>query len=49
MRFDRNRGWETGALFPAFPSVGPRNEDFENGGSPGEHIFKHIYFNIIVV
>uniref|UniRef100_A0A8W4FEP9 ATP binding cassette subfamily A member 15 n=1 Tax=Sus scrofa TaxID=9823 RepID=A0A8W4FEP9_PIG len=35
VRFDRNRGWETGALFPAFPSVGPRNEDFENGGSPG--------------
>ncbi|XP_057605511.1 phospholipid-transporting ATPase ABCA3-like [Hippopotamus amphibius kiboko] len=33
--FYRPRSWETGALFPAFPSMGPRNEHFANGGSPG--------------
>lgn len=45
MSFFRLRGWETDALFPASPSMGPRNEYDSNGGSPGEHIFNYIYFN----
>ncbi|KAF6122828.1 hypothetical protein HJG60_000031 [Phyllostomus discolor] len=33
--FFRLRGWETDALFPESPSMGPRNEYDSNGGSPG--------------
>nr|XP_031543384.1 ATP-binding cassette sub-family A member 3-like [Vicugna pacos] len=35
VRFNRPGGWETGALFPSLLSVGPRNEHFADGGSPG--------------
>ncbi|XP_035969082.2 phospholipid-transporting ATPase ABCA3-like [Halichoerus grypus] len=28
-------GWKTSLLFPIYPSVGPRNADFNDGGSPG--------------
>ncbi|XP_004398889.1 PREDICTED: ATP-binding cassette sub-family A member 3-like [Odobenus rosmarus divergens] len=28
-------GWKTSLLFPIYPSVGPRNTDFNDGGSPG--------------
>ncbi|XP_024903052.1 ATP-binding cassette sub-family A member 3 [Pteropus alecto] len=33
--FDHPRNWHTGSLFPTSPSVGPRNEQDSNGGSPG--------------
>nr|KAF6439597.1 ATP binding cassette subfamily A member 3 [Rousettus aegyptiacus] len=33
--FDRPRSWQTGDLFPTPPSVGPRNEQDADGGSPG--------------
>ncbi|XP_014652680.1 PREDICTED: ATP-binding cassette sub-family A member 3-like [Ceratotherium simum simum] len=28
-------GWKTSLLFPVRPSVGPRNPDYDDGGSPG--------------
>uniref|UniRef100_A0A8C4KWK8 ABC transporter domain-containing protein n=1 Tax=Equus asinus TaxID=9793 RepID=A0A8C4KWK8_EQUAS len=28
-------GWRTSLLFPSRPSVGPRNVDYQDGGSPG--------------
>ncbi|XP_047569280.1 phospholipid-transporting ATPase ABCA3-like [Lutra lutra] len=28
-------GWKTSLLFPVHPSVGPRNADYDDGGSPG--------------
>nr|XP_045726662.1 phospholipid-transporting ATPase ABCA3-like [Mirounga angustirostris] len=33
--FLRTEGWETGVLFPPFPSLGPRSERNSNGGPPG--------------
>uniref|UniRef100_A0A8C0L842 ATP-binding cassette sub-family A member 3-like n=1 Tax=Canis lupus dingo TaxID=286419 RepID=A0A8C0L842_CANLU len=33
--FFRTGGWETGVLFPTFPSLGPRSERNSNGGPPG--------------
>ncbi|XP_024416312.2 phospholipid-transporting ATPase ABCA3-like [Desmodus rotundus] len=33
--FFRLRSWETDALFPTSPSMGPRNEYDSSGGSPG--------------
>uniref|UniRef100_A0A8C8Y1P4 ABC transporter domain-containing protein n=1 Tax=Panthera leo TaxID=9689 RepID=A0A8C8Y1P4_PANLE len=33
--FVRTEGWETGVLFPTFPSLGPRSERSSHGGSPG--------------
>uniref|UniRef100_A0A667I3E2 ABC transporter domain-containing protein n=1 Tax=Lynx canadensis TaxID=61383 RepID=A0A667I3E2_LYNCA len=35
MGFVRTEGWETGVLFPTFPSLGPRSERSSHGGSPG--------------
>uniref|UniRef100_A0A452QKV4 ABC transporter domain-containing protein n=1 Tax=Ursus americanus TaxID=9643 RepID=A0A452QKV4_URSAM len=33
--FLRTEGWQTGVLFPPFPSLGPRSERNSNGGRPG--------------
>ncbi|VCX39992.1 unnamed protein product, partial [Gulo gulo] len=33
--FFRTDGWETGVLFPPFPSLGPRSQSNSNGGHPG--------------
>uniref|UniRef100_A0A8C7EKL7 ABC transporter domain-containing protein n=1 Tax=Neovison vison TaxID=452646 RepID=A0A8C7EKL7_NEOVI len=33
--FFRTDGWETGVLFPPFPSAGPRSQSNSNGGQPG--------------
>lgn len=49
MTFFRTDGWETGVLFPPFPSAGPRSQSNSNGGQPGEPIFSYTYFNIQVI
>lgn len=49
MGFVRTEGWETGVLFPTFPSLGPRSERSSHGGSPGKQIFNHTYFYILVI
>lgn len=41
-------GWKTSLLFPVHPPVGPRNADYDDGGSPGEQIIKHPYFIISI-
>ncbi|XP_074063624.1 phospholipid-transporting ATPase ABCA3-like isoform X3 [Macrotis lagotis] len=39
--------WHTDLLFPVFPETGPRNPEFDDGGSPVGFVFSLMIFNLI--